>query len=97
MECIVCLAGQVAHFTTIDAQTYWRNSECNAIFLDHTHFSSARVEHAHYLGYDNRADVLNISKFSITIDNTSFYPSKTGRKGAGFWLWTRSSPGHDAE
>ena len=37
LECIVCLAGQVSHFTTIDAQTYWRGFECNAIFLDHTH------------------------------------------------------------
>ena len=78
--CIVYLAGQVSHFTTIDAQTYWRSPECNAIFLDHTHFSSARVEHEHSLGHDNRADEPAYKKFLSQLTTPLLTQLKLGEK-----------------
>ena len=56
MECIVCHAEPVSHYAKINAQTYWRCAECQAIFLDQTHHPSASAEHAHYLEHDNRID-----------------------------------------
>ena len=80
MECIVCLAGQVSHFTTINAQTYWRSPECNAIVIDHTHFSSARVEHEHSLGHDNRAYVPPYQNFLSQLTTPLLTQLKLGEK-----------------
>ena len=84
LECIVCHAGPVSHFTTIDAQTYWRCSECHAIFLDHTQFPSASAEHAHYLEHDNRTDDPAYRNFLSRLANPLSTLLKPGDKGLDF-------------
>ena len=53
---------------------------CNAIFLDHTHFSSARVEHEHSLGYDNRADEPAYQNFLSRLTTPLLTQLKLGEK-----------------
>ena len=84
LYCIVCRAAPVSHYTTIDAQTYWRCAGCHSIFLDQTHYPSKRKEQAHYLQHDNRVDDPAYRKFLSRLADPLLAFLKPSDKGLDF-------------